>query len=89
MNKFAALSCLIFSLFPVRTFAILRYPALSCAFLAIHGDVQLVGRGFVQYLLGVLSGDIRPDTTDFRRNAVAWEGKHVSDRGEEWSGVAG
>ena len=81
-----------FCSFPVLLFAILRYPVLSllsCVFLAIHGDVQLVGRGFVQYLLGVLSGDIRPDTTDFRRNAVAWEGKHVSDRGEEWSGVAG
>lgn len=41
---------------------------------------QLISRGFVQYSLGVLSGDIRPHSSTQRRSAVAWEGKTAADR---------
>jgi hypothetical protein len=34
---------------------------------------QLVSRGFEQYLMGVLSGEVRSHTSQQRKNVVAWE----------------
>jgi hypothetical protein len=41
---------------------------------------QLVSRAFLQYLLSIISGELKPHTSEVRRSSVAWEGKFVSDR---------
>jgi len=41
---------------------------------------QLVSRAFLQYLLSIISGELKPHTSEVRRSSVAWEGKFVADR---------
>jgi len=41
---------------------------------------QLISRAFLEYLLAMASGEIRPHTTDQKRSLVAWEGRFMSDR---------
>jgi hypothetical protein len=41
---------------------------------------QLISKAFLHYLMGIISGEIRPHTSEIRRSSVAWEGKFISDR---------
>lgn len=41
---------------------------------------QLVSRGFLQYLTSIISGEIKPHTSESRKTNVAWEGKFTVDR---------
>lgn len=41
---------------------------------------QLVSRAFLQYTLAIITGEIKPHTTDLRRSSVAWEAKFAADR---------
>ena len=41
---------------------------------------QLIGRAFLQYLLSVISGEVRPHTSEVKRSSIAWEGKFTADR---------
>ena len=41
---------------------------------------QLISRAFLQYLMSVISGEIKPHTNDVRRSSIAWEGKFTNDR---------
>lgn len=41
---------------------------------------QLIGRAFLQYLLSVISGQVRPHTSEVKRSSIAWEGKFTADR---------
>ena len=44
---------------------------------------HLISKAFLQYLLGVISGEIKPHTSDVRRSSIAWEGKFVADRAQK------
>ena len=41
---------------------------------------HLIAKAFLQYLLSVISGEIKPHTSEVRRSSIAWEGKFVADR---------
>jgi hypothetical protein len=41
---------------------------------------QLVSRAFMQYLLGIISGEIRPQTAEQKKHSYAWETKALIDR---------
>ncbi len=41
---------------------------------------QLISRAFLQYVLGIINGEVKPHTTDQRRNAVSWEAKFATER---------
>ena len=41
---------------------------------------QLVSRAFLQYVLGIINGEIKSHTTDQRRSAVSWEAKFATER---------
>ena len=41
---------------------------------------HLISKAFLQYLLSVISGEIKPHTSEVRRSSIAWEGKFVADR---------
>lgn len=43
---------------------------------------QLVLRGFMSYLLGVISGEIKSHTADQKKSSYAWETKSLIDRGQ-------
>lgn len=42
---------------------------------------QLINRAFTNYLLGIISGEIKSNTQDQKKNSYAWETKSVLDRG--------
>ena len=44
---------------------------------------HLISKAFLQYLLGIISGEIKPHTSDVRRSSIAWEGKFVADRAQK------
>jgi hypothetical protein len=41
---------------------------------------QLISRGFLQYLLTIVSGEVNAHTNDQKRSSMAWEGKFAADR---------
>jgi len=41
---------------------------------------QLVSKAFQQYLIGVVSGEIKTHSSDFKKNTYAWEAKSINDR---------
>jgi hypothetical protein len=43
---------------------------------------QLVSRAFLQYLLSIVSGEIKTHTADTKKNTYAWETKSIADRGQ-------
>jgi hypothetical protein len=43
---------------------------------------QLVTRAFQQYLLSIVSGEIKTHTADHKKNQYAWETKAIADRGQ-------
>lgn len=41
---------------------------------------QLLSRAFLQYLLGIISGEVRPQASKSKQVSVAWETKFIMDR---------
>ena len=43
---------------------------------------QLVGRAFTQYLLSIITGEIKTHTGELKKSSFAWESKAIMDRGQ-------
>lgn len=41
---------------------------------------QLISKAFLQYILGLLSGEIKPFSSETRKQSAIWDGKFASDR---------